>query len=162
MGNVGRAVPAFTLGRLGIHLDELREVATVVKRGGNGRFVRLEAVRTDPETHGAVAARSPSINRSVVAWSRRPRAKLRTSFVLRSMATKQYASPMLLLWASHGFLRASFGKKLLDSPVTLEYHWYWSDRPVLAPFQCQKRCKHFCTQIHESSTCYDIVNRDGV
>jgi hypothetical protein len=38
---------------------------------------------------GAVAARSPSMTASVVGWLRRPRAMLRTSFVWRSMATKQ-------------------------------------------------------------------------
>ena len=41
--------PGFAFGGLGIDLDELREIATVIQRGGDGGLVRLEAVGTDLE-----------------------------------------------------------------------------------------------------------------
>src|ERR1035441_9644287 len=66
------------------------------------------------------------MNASVVAWLRRPRAKLRTSLVLRSMATKQYASPMLSSSASIGSLWASF----FPTKAQISSHCYIFHRDV--------------------------------
>ncbi len=50
--DLGRTVLAFAFGILRIDFDNLREVATVSKRRGNGRFVRNESIGRDLEALG--------------------------------------------------------------------------------------------------------------
>jgi len=74
--------------RVRVHLDLHRVIARSCSVVVSQKH-RLESVVVIWKRCGAVACRKPSMKISVVAWLRRPKAKFRTSLVLRSMATKQ-------------------------------------------------------------------------
>lgn len=83
----GGRIPALSLGRGAVDLDELREVRAVVVSIADGYAAKPSALNWNG--WGAVAWRKPSINTFVVAWSRFPSAKFKINLLFLSIATKQ-------------------------------------------------------------------------
>jgi hypothetical protein len=78
--HIGRTVPPLAFGILGVHLDELREVATVAQRRRDRTIVGLEAISADLEALRRSRCPQPfdeGVRRRLTAA---PNAKLRTNF----------------------------------------------------------------------------------